>query len=76
LSPENPIGPIEPDCRGQVHRAGRAIAEYLAETKKFARSIVKTALPIVKPAWLTSGAAHRHVRRDDENNPTTFDVVT
>lgn len=37
---------------------------------------MKTALPIVKPAWLTSGAAHRHVRRDDENNPTTFDVVT
>ena len=46
------------------------IAEYLAGTKKFAR-------PIVKPALLIFGRAHRHVSRDDDEHMShNRDVVT
>ncbi|WP_375313490.1 hypothetical protein WHZ77_09835 [Bradyrhizobium sp. A5] len=47
IAPIKSIGPV------------RAIAEYLAETKKFAR-------PIVMVALLIFGRTHRHVSRDDE----------
>jgi hypothetical protein len=61
---------------GKSIGATGAAAEYLAGTKKFARSNVMAALPIVKPALLIFGRPHRHVCRNDDNMSHSRSVVT
>ncbi|GAA0003701.1 hypothetical protein LUI11_13365 [Bradyrhizobium diazoefficiens] len=68
MSPENQFAPFNRIAGGKSIGPNRAIAEYLAGTKKFARSIVKAA-PLI------SEGAHRYVSRDDENMSHSRSVV-
>ncbi|MBP1063573.1 MULTISPECIES: hypothetical protein [Bradyrhizobium] len=76
MSPENQFAPFNRIAGGKSIGPNRPIAEYLAGTKKFARRNVMAALPIVRPALLIFGRAHRHVSRDDEIMSHSRSVVT
>ncbi|WP_245266586.1 hypothetical protein [Bradyrhizobium sp. WSM1743] len=63
------MAPLNRIAAGKSIGAAGTIAEYLAGTKQFARSIVMAA-PLI------FGKPHRHVSRDDDNISHSRSVVT